>query len=159
MTPAINVAKKAKIIHKVHEYLHDPASESYGSEAAEKLGVPEGRVFKTLVVSLDGQELAVGVVPVSSMLDLKLLAKVAGAKKASMAARSDVQRATGYVLGGVSPLAQKKRLRTYIDSSAGNFPTVFVSAGRRGLQIELNPNDLKALSNGEYAEISQRSHS
>ncbi len=158
MTPAINVVKKAKITHRVHEYLHDAASESYGSEAAEKLDVPEDRVFKTLVVSLDGKELAVGVVPVSSMLDMKLLAKVAGAKKASMAARSDVERSTGYVLGGVSPLGQKKRLRTYIDSSAGNFPTVFVSAGRRGLQIELNPNDLKALSNGEYAEISQRSH-
>jgi len=156
MTPAINVAKKAKIIYQVHEYLHDPASEAYGMEAAEKLGVPEDRVFKTLVVSLDGKDLAVGVVPVSSMLDMKLMAKVAGAKKASMAEKSDVERATGYVLGGVSPLGQKKRLKTYIDSSAGSHPTVFVSAGRRGLQIELSPNDLKALTNGVYAEISQR---
>ena len=156
MTPAIIVAKRAKIIHKVHEYLHDPSSESYGMEAAEKLGVPEVRVFKTLVVSLDGKDLAVGVVPVSSMLDMKLMAKAAGAKKASMAAKSDVERATGYVLGGVSPLAQKKRLKTYIDSSAGSHLTVFVSAGRRGLQIELSPNDLKALTNGVYAEISQR---
>lgn len=108
MTPGINVAKKAKIAHKVHEYAHDSSSESYGLEAAEKLGVPEARVFKTLVVSLDKKELAIGVIPVSSMLSMKLLAKAAGAKKATMAARSDVERSTGYVLGGVSPLGQKK---------------------------------------------------
>lgn len=159
MTPGIDVAKKAKIAHKIHEYSHDPASESYGLEAAGKLGVPEARVFKTLVVSLDGQALAVGVVPVSSMLNMKLIAKAAGAKKASMAEKIEVERATGYVLGGVCPLGQKKRLKTYIDSSAASYPTIFVSAGRRGLEIELSPNDLRALTNGVYAELCQRTHS
>lgn len=156
MTPGINVAIKAKVAHTVHEYAHDPASESYGLEAAEKLGVPEARVFKTLVVSLDGRELAVGVVPVSSMLSMKQIAKAAGAKKAAMAAPADVERATGYVLGGVSPLGQKKRLKAFIDASAVDFPTIFVSAGRRGLEIELNPHDLKALTGADFADISQR---
>lgn len=155
MTPAINAARKAKITHRVHEYLHDPSAESYGLEAAEKLGVPEARVFKTLVVSLDNRELAVGVIPVSSMLSMKLMAKAAGAKKAAMAARPDVERSTGYVLGGVSPLGQKKRLKTIIDASASHHPTIYVSAGRRGLDIELNPNDLVKLVNGTLAEICQ----
>lgn len=155
MTPGINVAKKSKIKFKVHEYTHDPSSESYGSEAAQKMGVSEARVFKTLVVSLDNKDLAVGVVPVSSMLSMKLIAKVAGAKKACMAAKSDVERSTGYVLGGVSPLGQKKRLKTIIHSSAENFSTIYVSAGRRGIEIELSPNDLMKLTNGVFAEICQ----
>jgi Cys-tRNA(Pro)/Cys-tRNA(Cys) deacylase len=155
MTPGINAARKAKIAHKVHEYVHDPASESYGLEAAEKLSVPEARVFKTLVVSLDSRELAVGVIPVSSMLSMKRMAKAAGAKKASMADRADVERSTGYVLGGVSPLGQKKRLKTIIDSSASQHPTIYVSAGRRGLEIELSPADLVRLVNGVLAEICQ----
>ena len=155
MTPGINVARKAKIAHKVHEYPHDSSAESYGLEAAEKLRVPEARVFKTLVVSLDNRELAVGVISVSSMLNMKLMAKAAGAKKATMAAQSDVERSTGYVLGGVSPLGQKKRLRTVIDLSARNHSTVFVSAGRRGLEIELSPGDLVKLVNGVLAEICQ----
>lgn len=153
MTPGIIVAKKAKIIHKVHEYDHDSSCESFGLEAAEKLGVAEARVFKTLVVSLDNKELAVGVIPVSSMLSMKLIAKAAGAKKAAMASPSDVERSTGYVLGGVSPLGQKKRLKTIIDSSAKHYSTVYVSAGRRGLEIELSPDDLKNLVNGVLAEI------
>ena len=156
MTPAINTAKKAKIAHTVHEYAHDPASASYGLEASEKLGVPAARVFKTLVVRLDGRELAVGVVPVSSMLGMKQIARAAGAKKAEMAAPADVERATGYVLGGVSPLGQKKRLRTFVDASAADFPTIFVSAGRRGLEIELGPHDLKALTGADFADIAQR---
>jgi len=155
MTPGINAAKKAKILYKIHEYTHDPSSESYGSEAAEKMGMPEARVFKSLVISLDNKELAVGVVPVSSMLSMKLIARAAGAKKAGMAAKQDVERATGYVLGGVSPLGQKKKLKTIIDASAENLNTVFVSAGRRGLEIELNPSDLKTLTNGIFAEICQ----
>jgi Cys-tRNA(Pro)/Cys-tRNA(Cys) deacylase len=155
MTPGINVAKKNKITHKVHEYTHDSSSESYGLEAAEKLGVPVARVFKTLVVSLDNKELTVGVIPVSSMLSMKLMAKVTGAKKATMASQSEVERLTGYVLGGVSPLGQKKRLKTIIDSSAKNQPTVYVSAGRWGLEIELSPDDLKSLVNGVLAEICQ----
>lgn len=156
MTPGINVAKKAKIAHTVHEYAHDPASESYGLEAAHKLGVPQTRVFKTLVVSLDGRELAVGVVPVSAMLGMKQIARAAGAKKAEMAAPADVERATGYVLGGVSPLGQKKRLRAFIDASAAELPTIFVSAGRRGLEIELSPQDLKTLTGASFADIAQR---
>jgi Cys-tRNA(Pro)/Cys-tRNA(Cys) deacylase len=155
MTPGINVAKNSKVFHRIHEYSHDESSESYGLEAAEKMGAPEEKVFKTLVVSLDNGELVVGVIPVSSMLSMKLIAKVAGAKKAVMADKLDVERSTGYVLGGVSPLGQKKRLKTIIDLSAKNYPTVYVSAGRRGLEIELNPDDLAKLSSGEFAEICQ----
>ncbi|WP_455375274.1 Cys-tRNA(Pro) deacylase [Kaarinaea lacus] len=155
MTPAINLAKKHKIPHTVHEYSHDSTSESYGLEAAEKLGVPVERVFKTLVVNVDNSALAVGVVPVSSMLSMKLIAKAAGGKKAAMATPSDVERSTGYVLGGVSPLSQKKRLKTVIDSSAKNFDTVYVSAGRRGLEIELSPEDLRMLVNGVFEQICQ----
>ena len=155
MTPGINVARKNKIIHRIHEYAHDASSESYGLEAADKLGVPGEQVFKTLVVVLDSKELAVGVIPVSSMLSMKLIAKAAGAKKAAMADPVDVERATGYVLGGVSPLGQKKRLKTIIDSSAEKFATIYVSAGRRGLEIELSPMDLKKLTNGVFAEICQ----
>ena len=158
MTPGINVAKKAKIAYTIHQYSHDPASESYGLEAAEKMGVPAERVFKTLVVSLDNKDLAVAVVPVSSMLSMKLIAKAAGSKKAGMASASDVERSTGYVLGGVSPLGQKKRLKTVIDASAGSFPTIFVSAGRRGLEIELSPNDLRSLTNGSFAAICQQDY-
>ncbi len=156
MTPGINAAKQAKIAYTIHEYSHDPSSESYGLEAAEKLGIPAARVFKTLVVSLDGATLAVGVVPVSSMLRMKLLAKAAGAKKAEMAAKTDVERSTGYVLGGVSPLGQKKRLKTFIDSSAENFPTIYVSAGRRGLEIELSPQDLRTLTGGIFSALCQQ---
>lgn len=153
MTPAIDVAKKNKIAHKVHQYLHEPASESYGLEAADKMGVPEGQVFKTLVVRLNTRELVVGVVPVSSMLSMKLIARAAGAKKAEMAPQSEVERSTGYVLGGVSPLGQKKSLKTIIDSSAMNQATIYVSAGRRGLELELKPTDLKRLVNGIFEDI------
>lgn len=155
MTPGINIAKKAKINHKVHEYQHDASSESYGLEASEKLGVQASRVFKTLVVSLDSKELVVAVIPVSSLLSMKLVAKAVGAKKAKMADQLDVERSTGYVLGGVSPLGQKKRLKTIIDSSAKDHSTVYVSAGRRGLEIELSPNDLIKLVNGICAEVCQ----
>ncbi len=155
MTPGITAARKAGIPHKIHEYVHDPASESYGQEAAGKLGVAEDRVFKTLVVQLESKELLVGIVPVSSMLSMKMLAKAAGAKKAAMASPADVERSTGYVLGGVSPLGQKKRLRTIIDSSATKNATIYVSAGRRGLEIELRPEDLAQLVGGVFAEICQ----
>ena len=155
MTPGVNAVRKSKVPHRIHEYSHDDSSESYGLEAAEKMGVPEERVFKTLVVSLDNKELVVAVVPVSTMLSMKLIAKVSGAKKAAMASKVDAERSTGYVLGGVSPLGQKRRLRTIIDSSAGNYPTIYVSAGRRGLEIELSPDDLAKLTSGEVAEICQ----
>jgi len=155
MTPGINVAKKSSVPYRVHEYAHDESSESYGLEAAAKMGVPEERVFKTLVVFLDTNQLIVGVIPVSAMLSMKRIAKSAGAKKAVMATQADVERSTGYVLGGVSPLGQKKRLKTIIDSSAKNHSTVYVSAGRRGLEIELSPDDLTTLTNGALADICQ----
>jgi Cys-tRNA(Pro)/Cys-tRNA(Cys) deacylase len=155
MTPAINAAKKNKISYHVHEYLHDAASESYGDEAAQKLGVSSERVFKTLVVSVDNKTLIVAIIPVSSMLSMKLIAKAYGGKKAIMALKTDVERSTGYVLGGVSPLGQKKRLRAFIDSSAVQFTTVFVSAGKRGLEIELSPQDLQQLTQAKLAELCQ----
>lgn len=155
MTPAINAAKKSKVLFKTHEYNHDESTESYGLEATQKLGVSEKRVFKTLVVSLDGKQLVVGVIPVSFMLSMKLIAKALAAKKATIADKADVERSTGYVLGGVSPLGQKKRLKTIIDSSAKQYSTIYVSAGRRGLEIELDPNDLANLTSGAFAEICQ----
>lgn len=155
MTPAINTAKQAKVSFKVHEYVHDAKAESYGEEAAEKLGLPLARVFKTLVVSVDGKTLAVAVVPVSGMLDMKHCAAALGGKKCEMADRKDVERATGYVLGGISPLGQKKRLATVIDDTATGFDTVFVSAGRRGLEIELSPADLACLTGAVFAAVSR----
>ncbi|MFV0347589.1 MAG: Cys-tRNA(Pro) deacylase [Halodesulfovibrio sp.] len=155
MTPAIDTAKKAKISYVVHEYHHDPDAESYGLEAAEKLNTDPARVFKTLVVSDGGKDLTVAVVPVEHQLDLKLLAKAVGAKKMAMADVKLVERTTGYVVGGVSPLGQKKRLRTVIDASAQNFETMFVSAGRRGLEIELSPADLAALTGATFAPVAR----
>lgn len=155
MTPGINAVSKAGISHSIHEYEHDPASAGYGNEAAEKLGVEPARIFKTLVVAVDGKTLAVAVVPVTGMLSMKLIAKAAGGKKASMADPTQVQRRTGYVLGGVSPLGQKNRLKTFIDASAESFDTVYISAGRRGLEIELSPADLAKLTGGQLAPLQQ----
>ena len=155
MTPAVSLARRLGIAHALHEYEHDPASDSYGLEAAEKLQVMPQRVFKTLVVSLDGGELAVGVLPVSVLLSMKLIAKAAGARKAVMAEKATVERSSGYVLGGVSPLGQRRKLRTFIHTSARDYPTVYVSAGRRGLEIELAPEDLRRATEGRYAEICQ----
>jgi Cys-tRNA(Pro)/Cys-tRNA(Cys) deacylase len=153
MTPAVLAAQKAGIDFRTRGYDHDPGAASYGEEAAAKMGVDPDRVFKTLVVSADGGGLAVAVVPVSRQLDLKRMAKALSVKKAAMAEKKAVERSTGYVLGGVSPLGQKKRLATVIDGSARGFATVFVSAGRRGLQIELSPGDLGRLTRGAFAPI------
>lgn len=153
MTPAIELVRKAGIAHQLHEYDHDPKSESYGTEAAEKLGLDPDRVFKTLVVETDAGELVVAIVPVSTSLNLKRVAKAAGAKKVAMADKQKVQRTTGYVLGGVSPLGQKKALKTVIDESAQAFDTIHVSAGRRGLEIELAPADLASLTRASFATI------
>ncbi|MGB5867827.1 MAG: Cys-tRNA(Pro) deacylase [Arcobacteraceae bacterium] len=155
MTPAINLAKKNKIPYKIHEYSHDPSVESYGIEASEKLGVEENRVFKTLVVTLQDKTLAVGIIPVSAKLNLKEMAKACSSKKSAMAPKDDVERSTGYILGGVSPLGQKKLLQTIIDSSAKNFETIYVSAGKRGLDIELNPLDLQKLIKANFQKIKQ----
>jgi len=153
MTPAVNIAKKAKIDYILHSYIHDPASASYGEEASEKLGISSDRVFKTLVAQIDSRELVVAVIPVSSMLSMKQIAKASGGKKGEMAKGVDVERSSGYILGGVSPLGQKKRLRTFIDSSAANFATIYVSAGRRGLEIELSSNDLVKITDGVMVAI------
>jgi Cys-tRNA(Pro)/Cys-tRNA(Cys) deacylase len=153
MTPAINTAKKNKIFHRIHEYCHDESSQSYGLEAAQKMAVPEERIFKTLVINLDNKQLAIGIIPVSSLLSMKLIAKALGVKKAVMADKAEVERSTGYVLGGVSPLGQKKRLKTLVDLSAKNYSTIYVSAGRRGLEIELSPDDLVKICSGIFADI------
>jgi Cys-tRNA(Pro)/Cys-tRNA(Cys) deacylase len=154
MTPCIEQAKQAKIYFKVHEYEHAPSAESYGLEAADKLGVDHNRVFKTLVVSLMGNALATAIIPVNKMLNMKLIAKALGAKKAQLADKLLVERSTGYVLGGVSPLGQKKALQTVIDISAFQFDTIYVSAGRRGLEIELRASDLKLLTKAVTAQLS-----
>lgn len=154
-TPATVAAKRAKITFTLHRYEHDERSTaSFGEEAAAALGVPAERVFKTLLASVDGT-LSVAVVPVSGSLDLKALAAAAGGKKASLADPKDAERATGYVVGGISPLGQKRRLPTYVDESASTFPTVYVSAGRRGLDLELAPADLVSLTGATAAPIAR----
>jgi Cys-tRNA(Pro)/Cys-tRNA(Cys) deacylase len=155
MTPAINLLKKLKVNHTVHEYQHDPGCESYGQEAADKLGVEEARVFKTLVIQQDNLQLAVAVLPVSARLSMKKIAKALGIKKAVMAQTNEVLKSTGYVLGGVSPLGQKKRLATVIDDTATNYGTIYVSGGRRGLDIELSPDDLGKVLKAVFAGICQ----
>ncbi|MCU7830190.1 MAG: Cys-tRNA(Pro) deacylase [Candidatus Thiodiazotropha sp. (ex Myrtea sp. 'scaly one' KF741663)] len=157
MTPAVAMAKKSGIFFKTHQYSHDPSHESYGEEAAEKLAVDPARVFKTLVVSLDQQSLAVAVVPVTGRLDMKAVARILKQKKVGMAEADVVQRATGYVLGGVSPLGQKRRLPTLIDDSARNFETIYVSAGRRGLELELPADDLGRLVGAHFGTIARAS--
>ncbi|MDR9468545.1 Cys-tRNA(Pro) deacylase [Marinospirillum sp.] len=153
MTPAIKLLQQKKIAHQVHEYNHDPAAASYGLEAAEKMGVSPEQVFKTLVAAVDGKQLVVAILPVDQQLSLKKIAKAAKGKKAAMAAPAQVERTTGYVLGGVSPLGQKKGLPTFIHHSAKALEQVYVSAGKRGLEIQLAPGDLQSLTRAEFAEI------
>jgi Cys-tRNA(Pro)/Cys-tRNA(Cys) deacylase len=140
------------VAYTLHPYEHDPRSSSYGEEAATALGVDPGRVFKTLVASVDGT-LAVGVVPVAGSLDLKALAAALGGKRAAMAAPEAAARATGYVTGGISPLGLRSRLRVVLDVSAESWPTVYLSAGRRGLQLELAPADLVRVASARVAPI------
>ncbi len=143
-------AQQAGIRFELHEYEHDPAAGSYGLEAAAKLGVPAERIFKTLVVSIDGT-LTVAVVPVEAQLDLRSLGK-----RAALADTAAAERATGYVVGGISPLGQRKRLPLLLDESALEHETIHVSAGRRGLEIELAPADLLALTGGRAAPLASR---
>jgi Cys-tRNA(Pro)/Cys-tRNA(Cys) deacylase len=152
MTPAIDLLTKQKVAHQVHAYSHDRDAASYGEEAAQKLGIDSNRVFKTLVVSAEVR-LAVCVVPVSTQLDLKKAARALGVKKCQLAEAKQVERSTGYVLGGVSPIGQKRLLTTLVDASAQGFDTLFVSAGKRGLEIELAPQDLVLLTRGQFADI------
>ncbi|OFI39031.1 aminoacyl-tRNA deacylase [Arthrobacter sp. SW1] len=151
-TPATAALAAAGVPYTLHPYTHDPAAESYGMEAAQVLGVAPSRVFKTLMVEIDGR-LAVGIVPVSGTLDLKAIAASLGSKKAAMADPKAAERRTGYVLGGISPLGQRQSSPTVLDESALGFPTVLVSGGRRGLDIELAPADLARLTNARIAPI------
>ena len=153
MTPAIEVAREANLSFQIHEYEHDPSIQSYGEEAAAELGVDRKRVFKTLVVELSTKELCVYVLPIMHQLNMKSAARVAGVKKATMANAKSVVRVTGYVLGGVSPIGQKRNLRTFIDITAGNFDSVYVSGGRRGLDIELNILGLVDLLQADMVDL------
>jgi Cys-tRNA(Pro)/Cys-tRNA(Cys) deacylase len=153
-TPATVAAERAAIRFSVHAYEHDAKAESYGLEAAERLGVDPGRVFKTLVASVDGA-LAVCIVPVQQQLDLKAAAHAAAGRKAELAPPQDAQRATGYVVGGISPLGQRRRLPTLLDESALAHETIFVSAGRRGLELELVPADLARLTGAATARLAR----
>lgn len=151
-TPATALLARAKITFTPHTYEVDPRATSYGEAAAEALGVEPSRLFKTLVTTVDGQ-LTVGVVPVSTSLDLKALAAAVGGKRAAMAEPAAAERATGYVTGGISPVGQRSRLPIVIDASATDLATVFVSGGRRGLQIELAPGDLVEVTGARLARI------
>src|SRR6478609_3932286 len=152
-TLAILAAEKAGIRFSVLEYPHDPDAASYGLEAAEALGVEPASVFKTLVAAIDGSRLVVAIIPVSARLNLKALAAVARGKRAEMADPAAAERATGYVLGGISPLGQRRRLPTFLDSSALDQATIHVSAGRRGLEIALAPADLTRLTAATTAPL------
>ncbi len=157
MTPAINAAKRARVVHRVHRYDHDPGVAAYGEEAVRQLGLDPAIVFKTLLVDCGegARGLLVGVVPVAAKLDLKAIASAAGVKRVEMAEPRLAERATGYIVGGISPLGQRNRLRTFIDSSAEALETMHVSAGRRGLEIELAPADLARLCAARFAAIAR----
>src|SRR5215468_2507054 len=155
MTPAIDAARRANIRHRVIEY-ESAVSRDYGLEAATAVGVPAEMVYKTLVAKLDAKRLAVALVPVSCELDLKALATLAEAKRAEMATPRDAERATGYVVGGISPLGQRRKLPTFIDAGVTQYEMVYVSAGRRGLELELAPVGLIELCNAKTADIARR---
>ncbi|WP_182348984.1 Cys-tRNA(Pro) deacylase [Tomitella gaofuii] len=155
-TPATAAAARAGIAHRVHEYAHDRRVRTFGAEAVEaltaELDVAPEQIFKTLLVKVDGA-LAVAVLPVPSALSLKAVAKALGGRRAAMADHAEAERATGYVVGGISPLGQRRRLPTVVDDSALDFEVVLCSAGRRGLDLELRPPDLIALADAVTARI------
>ena len=155
MTPAVTAARRAGIEHRVLEYPHDPSTTSYGREAADALGVDPQLVYKTLVASGVGRDAVVAVIPVLARLDLKALAAATGDKKLAMAEPAAAERITGYVVGGISPLGQRRRLPTVVDRSALEHPLVYVSAGRRGLELALDPRDLAALTDARIAAIAR----
>ena len=154
-TPATVALTRAGIPYAVHAYEHDPRTAAFGLEAAEKLGLDPARVFKTLLATVDGA-LAVGIVPVAMQLDLKALAQALGGKRAEMADPAMAERKTGYVVGGISPIGQKAPLPTVLDETAILAETIFVSGGRRGLDLELAPDDLIAVTSGRYAPIARQ---
>jgi Cys-tRNA(Pro)/Cys-tRNA(Cys) deacylase len=151
-TRATALLRERNIAHTVHSYAHDARAESYGLEAAAALDIAPERCFKTLIADVDGA-LTVAVVPVTGPLDLKALAASVGGKRAAMAEPGAAERSTGYVRGGISPLGQRRRLPTVIDSSACDGPTMFVSGGRRGLEIEIAPADLAVVTGATFARI------
>lgn len=151
-TPALQLLQQSNVAHTPHPYEHADSTKTYGLEASTALGVSPEQLFKTLLAEVDGN-LVVGIVPVAGTLDLKALAKAVGGKRATMADVSAAERATGYVVGGISPLGQRRRLPTVLDESAGAFATIYVSAGRRGLQVELAPDDLGRLTDATIAPI------
>lgn len=153
-TPATVALTRAGLPFRTHTYAHDPSVASYGDEAARATGVEPERIFKTLLVDT-GSGLAVGVVPVSGSLDLKALATALGTKKVTMAQPAAAERSTGYVVGGISPIGQRRALPTVIDDSASRFATVFVSGGRRGFEIELAATDLAAVTGATFGPIAR----
>ena len=156
-TPATTLLRNLGVAHTLHEYVHDPAHPSFGLEAAEALGVEPQRVFKTLIAEVDGKP-TVGVVPVSGQLDLKALAIACGTKRAVMSDPVAASRITGYVVGGISPLGQRKTLPCVIDESALVHETIFISGGRRGLDIEISGTDLVNLTSARVALIASQHH-
>lgn len=156
-TPATVALDRAGVAYALHPYAHDPRTAQFGEEAAAALGVDRDRIFKTLVADTGG-ELVVAVVPVAHQLDLKALAAAVGAKRAVLADPAVAARTTGYVVGGISPLGQRTRLRTLLDASAERFDTIFVSAGKRGLQVELAPSELAGLTGAELAVLRLPDH-
>ncbi len=152
-TPAITLLTRERVAHSTHAYTVDADTPNYGAAVADALGVDQARVFKTLVTEVDGS-LTVAVVPVTGDVDLKALATAVGGKRATMADRALAERTTGYVRGGISPLGQRKRLATVVDASAADHETIYVSAGRRGLQVQLSPAELIRLTNAVTARIS-----
>jgi len=154
-TPATVALARAGVAFTPHTFEHDAAARSYGLEAAEALGIDPDRVFKTLLADVEGTGIVVAVVPVSGSLDLKALAAAVGGKRAEMAEPGVAERRTGYVVGGISPIGQKTRHRTVVDETAELWDTVFVSGGRRGLEIELAPADLLRLTGATVAAIAR----